>query len=159
MRYDAINHTSGLFTFQLTFGESFLQRTTDETIFSIRNGLFAIFAYGLGNLFAFLISDSQDFFPIRQIANDVYHLFIIFQQFDGKESGRIFVSNSFVLGYDLLDFLDTLFQYRTVIHVDMTENTMVFGILLFRFHILMPCLHIVHHFIEYLLLYIFRNVV
>ena len=58
MCYDAIDYTSGLFAFQVAFGESFLQRTTDETIFGIRNGLFAIFAYGLVDVLAFLVADS-----------------------------------------------------------------------------------------------------
>ena len=43
--------------------------------------------------------------------------------------------------------------------MDMTENAMVLSILLFRFHVLMPCLHIVHHLIEHLLADILRHVV
>ena len=69
------------------------------------------------------------------------------------------MADSLVLGDALLYFCDALLQHRTVVHVDVAEESVVIGMLKFLLHILVPLLHIVHHLVANLLAYVFRNIV
>ena len=65
-----------------------------------------------------------------------HHLLVVLQQFDGKETGRILVSDGLVLGNVLLDVRDALLQHRAVVYVNVAEEPVLVGMLQFLLHIL-----------------------
>ena len=105
-----------------------------------------------------LVADFENFFSVWQLAEDVFHALVVFQRFDGKETGGIFVADAFVLTNGFLDFLNALFDNRAMVDMDMAEDSL-FVMMFFRYEILVPFLQFIHYFRSYMLLDILRHIV
>ena len=97
MGHNGVEHLRCLFLLQMIVGESFFQRSTDKTIFSICQSRFAIFIHCLlytpGRFIPFLFH----LCGIGQSMNEAFYFRIILQQFDSQITGRIFMADKFVL--------------------------------------------------------------
>ena len=123
MSYNRIQYLCCLRLFQMIIRERFFQRTTDKSIFSISNSRFTILIHCLLNTLRHLVADMENFIRIRQCAYNTLNVRIILQQFNGEETGRIFMPDKLVLGHFTFYSLNRFFYIRTVIYMNMPEDT------------------------------------
>ena len=103
------------------------QGTGYETILGIGDGLLALLVHHLGNPCLFPVADGKNLLSIGQLFHNLFQVFVVLQQLDGKETRGIFVADVLIDADDALHLLNTTFQLGTVIDMDMTiEATRLF---------------------------------
>ena len=65
----------------------------------------------------------KNFIRIRQCAYNTLNVRIIFQQFNGEKTGRIFMPDKLILRHFTFYSLNGFFYIRTVIYMNMPEDT------------------------------------
>ena len=103
------------------------QGTGYKTILGIGDGLLALLVHHLGNPCLFPVADGKNLLSIGQLFHNLFQVFVVLQQLDGKETRGIFVADVLIDADDALHLLNATFQLGTVIDMDMTvEATRLF---------------------------------
>ena len=96
------------------------QGTGYKTILGIGDGLLALLVHHLGNPCLFPVADGKNLLSIGQLFHNLFQVFVVLQQLDGKETRGIFVADVLIDADDALHLLNATFQLGTVIDMDMT---------------------------------------
>ena len=123
MSHNAINHTSGLLLLHVIVCKCLFQRSGYETILGISDGLLAIFIHHVINTLRFFITQSQNFISIGKSLHKKFYILIVLQQFNGQKTSRILVPDLLVDTNHFFHSLNTAFQFRPMIDMNMAEKT------------------------------------
>src|SRR3712207_5989545 len=122
MRYNRVDHLGGLLLLQMVVSESLFQSSADKSIFGICYSRFAFFTVCLFISFRHFIAHSDNFVAIGQLKYQPLYILIILQQFNGKKTGGIFMTDRFILRHLFFHGINRFLQIGSVINMDMPEN-------------------------------------
>jgi len=89
----------------------------DKSVFRIGDGLFAVFSQHLLQAYGFTVACGQDVDAVGQCLDEVFDLFVVLQQFDGQESGGVFVADSLVAADFAFHLFDASLHFVSVVDV------------------------------------------
>ena len=117
---DEMGHLIGVF---LVAGVivSFFQCTVDEAIFGVHDGCFTVVASLFHYAFGCRVAMVEYFFGVCHLLYIGFHVAIAFQQFDGKVTGGVALSQIGLEFQVLLYLADAVFNFVSVVDVDVAE--------------------------------------